>query len=57
MTQMNLPMKQKQIHRHRNRLVVAEGVEGEEGMNWESGISRGKLLYIVWINKRSKYIA
>ena len=36
----------------KNRLVVAkgEGVEGE--MNWEFGISRCKLLYTEWINKK-----
>ena len=32
-----------------NRLVVAKGTGG--GMNWESGVSRCKLLFTEWINK------
>ena len=32
-----------------NRLVVAKGAGG--GMNWESGVSRCKLLFTEWINK------
>ena len=35
-----------------NRLVVAKGEGGREGMDWESGISRCKLLYIEWINNK-----
>ena len=35
-----------------NRLVVAKGEEGVGGKDWESGISRGKLLYIGWINNK-----
>ena len=45
MTQINLLVKKKQIHKQ-NRLVVA----GVRGLDWESGISRCKLLYIEWIN-------
>ena len=54
MTQMNLSTKQKQTHRHRNRLVVAkgEGRGGGGGVDREFGISRGKLLYIEWINNK-----
>ena len=48
MTQMNLSTKQKQKE---NRLVVAKG-EGGEGIEWEFGISRCKLLYIEWINNK-----
>ena len=33
-----------------SRLVVAEGERGRRGMDWESGISRCKLLYRGWIN-------
>ena len=40
-------MKQKQIYIE-NRLVVATGQGGGGGMNWESGVSRCKLLYIAW---------
>ena len=33
-----------------NRLVVAK--QGKEGMDWEFGISRYKLLYREWINNK-----
>ena len=59
MTQMNLSTKQKQTHRHREQTCghqgMADGVGG--GMEWESGISKCKLLYIEWINTRSYCIA
>ena len=32
--------------------MVAEGEGVEGGMNWEFGISRCKLLYTEWINKK-----
>ena len=32
-----------------NRLVIA-GVEGRREMDWEFGISEGKLIYTEWIN-------
>ena len=37
-----------------NRLAVAkdEGEEGEEGVEWEFGVSRCKLLYREWINSK-----
>ena len=35
-----------------NRLVIAKGVGGDEGMKWEFGVSRCKLLYIEWINNK-----
>ena len=40
-----------------NRLVVAKGEAGQGrrgrgGKEWEFGISRGKLLYIGWINNK-----
>ena len=47
MSQMNLSTKQTHIG---NRLVVAKGDGGGEGMEWEFGISRCKLLHIGWIN-------
>ena len=34
-----------------NRLVVAKGEGREGGMDWEFGISGGRLLYIGWIKK------
>ena len=59
---MNLPMKQKQIHRNRftdpeNRLLVSKKERIREGTEWEAGVSRCKLLYTEWINNRSYYIA
>ena len=44
---MNLLMKQKQTHRHREQTCGCQGGRKD----WEFGISRGKLLYIGWINK------
>ena len=35
-----------------NKLVVAKGVRGGRGLDWEFGISRCKLLYIGWINNK-----
>ena len=47
---MNISMKQKQTHRHREQTCGCQGgVSG--GKDWESGVSRCKLLYIGWINK------
>ena len=42
MTQMNLPMKQKQMHRHREQTWNCSGVG--RGMEWEVGVSRRKPL-------------
>ena len=39
MKQMNISMKQKQTHRHRDKLMVARGLEGGRGMDWEFEIS------------------
>ena len=48
---MNLFMKQK--HRDiENRLMVAKGEGVGEGMEWEVGVSRCKLLYTEWINNK-----
>ena len=35
-----------------NRVVVAKGELGRGWMDWESGFSRDKLLYIEWIKKQ-----
>ena len=48
---MNSSMKEKQTHRHREQTCGCQG-EGGEGMDWEFGISRGKLLCIGWINNK-----
>ena len=34
-----------------NRLVVAKGERGGSGMDWEFGVSKGKLLHLKWIMK------
>ena len=50
MVQMNRSTEQKQTHRQENRLVVAKG-EGEgEGLNWESGVGRCKLVHLEWVS-------
>ena len=45
-------MKHKQTDRYRDPLVVSKGVGVEEGLYWEFGISRYKLLYREWINNK-----
>ena len=54
MTQMNISVKQKQTHRHREQTCCQVGERGRGGMGWEFGISRCKLsiLYIEWINNK-----
>ena len=49
---MNLPMKQKQSHRHREQTCGSPRGEGGGGMHWEFGVSRHKLLYMEWINNK-----
>ena len=51
MAQMSLSTEQKQTHRQRTDLCLW-GAGGRGGKDWESGISRGKLLYIGWINNK-----
>ena len=48
---MNLSMKQKQNHGHREQTCGCQGGVWEGGMEWEVGVSRCKLLYTEWINK------
>ena len=53
---MNIYMKQKQIHRHREQTCGCQGEGGGwGGMDWEFG-SRRKLIYIEWINNKSSHI-
>ena len=47
---MNLSVKEKQTHRHRELLPKEEGSRG--GQNRESGISRRKVLHVGWINNQ-----
>ena len=54
MTQMNISMKKKQTHRHRDQTFGCQGGGGEEGKGgkgWEFGINKGKLLQREQINK------
>ena len=53
MTQMNLSMKQKQTHRHREQTCGRQGGGGGGGMDWEFGMSRYKLVYIGWKNNKA----
>ena len=52
MTQMNLSMKQKQTHGHREQTGGCQGGGGWGGTEWEVGVSRCKLLYIECINNK-----
>ena len=52
MTQINLSMKQKQTHRHREQTCGCKGEGTGGGKDWEFGVSRCKLVYIEWINKK-----
>ena len=49
---MNLSMKQKQNPGCRKQTGGCQGGGGGEGMEWEAGVSRCKLLYIGWINNK-----
>ena len=49
---MNLPMKQKETHRHREQTCGCQGGWGGKGKDWKSGIGRYKLLCIGWINNK-----
>ena len=52
MAQMNLSMKQKQTHGHREQTCCCQGGGGGGGREWEFGVSRGELLYREWINNK-----
>ena len=50
---MNLSTTQRQTHRHRDQTCGCQGRGGGgEGMDWEFGISRCKLVYLGWINNK-----
>ena len=48
MTQMNLSMKQKETHRHREQACGYQG----GGMDPEFGVGRCKLLHVEWITNK-----
>ena len=52
--QMNLTIRQKQTHRHREQTCGGQE-EGEGGMDREFGDSRCKLLHLEWISKILPY--
>ena len=54
---MNISRKQKQIHRQSKQICGCQRAGGDEGKDWECGISRCKLLYIRWINTSYYWIA
>ena len=51
MTELNLSMKLKQIHRHREQTCDSQGV-GEGRIHWEFGISGCKLLHTDWLDNK-----
>ena len=51
MTQVDLSRKQKQGHREQSYVAKGEGLG--EGMEWEVGVSRHKLLYMEWANNKT----
>ena len=47
---MNYLQKRDRLSDIENRLVVAKGEEGENGIDWGFGVSRCKLLHLEWIS-------
>ena len=47
---MNLPTEKKQIQGHGEQTCGGQGEGGGSGMDWESGVSRYKLLHLEWIS-------
>ena len=53
MTQMNLSMKQEQTHKHKEQTCDCQGRRAvREGMDWEFGVSKCKLLHTERINNK-----
>ena len=51
---MNLPTtEQKQTHRHGEQTCGCQGGGGGRGIDWESGVSRCKLLHLEWISNET----
>ena len=51
MAQMNLSIKQKQTHRHREQTYGCRGGGGSK-LDWEFGVNRCKLLHLERINNK-----
>ena len=54
---MNLAAEKKQTHGHEGDTCGCQGGEGGNGMDWEFGVSRYKLLYLEWISNEACCIA
>ena len=52
MTQMNLSTKEKQTHRHGEKTCGCQKGPCWRMDEWEFVVSRGKLVYIEWINNK-----
>ena len=52
MALLNLSKNRTRLSDIENQPVIAKGEEGGSGMAWDLGISRCKLLYLEWINKK-----
>ena len=46
MAQMKLSTKQRETHRHREQSCGCQGRDGGNGMDWEFGVSRHRLLHL-----------
>ena len=51
----NISTEQKQTHRHRTDLWLPRGKGRGREKDWESRISRCKLLHMQWVNKVLRY--
>ena len=50
---MNLSMKQKQTHKHREQICGCQGRGGVgEGQIWSLGLADANYLYLEWINNK-----
>ena len=56
MTQMNLSAEQKQTHRHVEQTSGCQGGGGGNGMDWEFGVGRCRLLHLEGIGNEVLYI-
>ena len=50
MAQMNLSIEKKQTHGHGEQTHSCQGGGGRSEMDWEFGVSRGKLLHLEWVS-------
>ena len=43
----------KQTHGHGEQICGCQGGERGNGMEWESGVNRGKLLHLEWVSNEN----